>query len=151
MMHIWFEGKIRFTRTMENGMEKKVTESYLLDALSFTEAEEKLIEEMQPLITGEFSVSGIKKANFSEVFPSNDAKADRWYKCKLNFIMLDEKTGIEKRTAVYMLVQSDGFRNAVKELDEHMKGTLADYEIVSVSETAIMDVFPYGRREGENE
>lgn len=151
MMHGWFEGKIRFTRTMENGMEKKVTESYLLDALSFTEAEEKLIEEMQPLITGEFSVSGIKKANFQEVFPSNDGKADRWYKCKLNFIMLDEKTGIEKRTAVYMLVQSNGFRNAVKELDEHMKGTLADYEIVSVSETAIIDVFPYGRREGKNE
>lgn len=143
MMHEWFEGKVRFSKTMENGLEKMVTESYLVDALSFTEAETRLIEEMKPFMTGEYSVSVIKKAKYNEVFSSDDGKADRWFKCKLFFIALDEKTGAEKKTAVCMLVQSDCFRNAVKKLDEGMKGTLADYEIASVSETTIMDVFPF--------
>lgn len=77
MMHEWFEGKVRFPKTMENGLEKMVTESYLVDALSFTEAETRLIEEMKPFMTGEYSVSSIKKANYNEVFSSDDGKADR--------------------------------------------------------------------------
>ncbi len=95
-MHTWFECKIRYEKVMENGMNKKVTEPYLVDALSFTEAEARIIEEMTPFITGEFTVSDIKRANYSELFASDEESADRWFKCKLIFITLDEKSGAEK-------------------------------------------------------
>lgn len=143
MMHTWFEGKIRYEKTAENGMNKKVTEPYLVDALSFTEAEARLIEEMTPFIQGEYTVSDIKRANYREVFPSDAEEADRWFKCKLMFITLDEKSGAEKKTATHYLVQASNFREAVKRLDECMKGTIVDYEIASITETAIMDVYPY--------
>ena len=143
MMHNWFTCKIRYEKTMENGMNKKVTEPYLVDALSFTEAESRIIEEMTPFISGEFEVAGVAKANYNELFPSEEESADRWFKCKLWFITLDEKTGAEKRTASYLLVQASDLRDAVKKLDEVMKGTLADYVIASVAETSIMDVYTY--------
>ncbi len=142
-MHTWFECKIRYEKVMENGMQKKVTESYLVDALSFTEAEARIIEEMTPFITGEFTVSDIKRANYSELFPSDEESADRWFKCKLIFITLDEKSGAEKKTSTQVLVQAADLRDAVKKLDEGMKGTMADYQVPSVVETAIMDVYPY--------
>ena len=135
-MHTWFECKIRYEKTMENGMQKKVTEPYLVDALSF-------IEEMTPFITGEFTVSDIKRANYSELFPSDEESADRWFKCKLIFITLDEKSGAEKKTSTQVLVQAADLRDAVKKLDEGMKGTMADYQIGMVSETPLMDVYPY--------
>ena len=137
MMHNWFTCK------MENGMNKKVTEPYLVDALSFTEAESRIIEEMTPFISGEFEVSGVAKANYNELFPSEEESADRWFKCKLWFITLDEKSGAEKRTSTNVLVQASDLRDAIKKLDEGMKDTLADYVIASVAETAIMDVYPY--------
>ena len=143
MMHTWFEGKIRYEKVAENGMNKKVTEPYLVDALSFTEAEARLIEEVTPFISGEFTVTDIKRANYSEIFPSDEEDADKWYKCKLYFITIDEKSGAEKKTATNILVQAADLRDAVKKLDEVMKGTLADYVIASVAETAIMDVYPY--------
>ena len=99
MMHTWFECKIRYEKVMENGMNKKVTEPYLVDALSFTEAEARIIEEITPYISGEFTVSDIKRANYSELFPSDEDAADRWFKCKLFFITLDEKSGAEKKTS----------------------------------------------------
>ena len=100
-MHTWFECKIRYEKTMENGMNKKVTEPYLVDALSFTEAEARIIEEMTPFISGEFTVSDIKRANYSELFPCEEEAADRWFKCKLVFITLDEKSGAEKKTSTH--------------------------------------------------
>ena len=142
-MHTWFEVKIRYEKVAENGMQKKVTEPYLFDALSFTESEGKCIEEMTPFISGEFTVSDIKRANYSEIFFSEEESADRWFKCKLVFITLDEKSGAEKKTSTQVLVQAADLRDAVKKLDEGMKGTLADYVIASVAETAIMDVYPY--------
>ena len=147
MMHTWFECKIRYEKVMENGMNKKVTEPYLVDALSFTEAEARIIEEITPYISGEFTVSDIKRANYSELFPSEEDAADRWFKCKLFFITLDEKSGAEKKTSTTVLVQASDLRDAVKKLDEGMKGTMADYQIASVAETAIMDVYPYSAEE----
>ena len=147
MMHTWFECKIRYERVMENGMNKKVTEPYLVDALSFTEAEARSIEEMTPFISGEFTISDIKRANYSELFPSDEESADRWFKCKLIFITLDDKSGAEKKTSTQVLVQAADLRDAVKKLDEGMKGTMADYQIASVAETAIMGVYPYSAEE----
>ena len=146
-MHTWFECKIRYERVMENGMNKKVTEPYLVDALSFTEAEARIIEEMTPFISGEFTISDIKRANYSELFPSDEESADRWFKCKLIFITLDDKSGAEKKTSTQVLVQAADLRDAVKKLDEGMKGTMADYQIASVAETAIMGVYPYSAEE----
>lgn len=143
MMHNWFECSIRYEKLAENGMNRKVTEAYLVDALSFTEAEARIIEEMNPYINGEFTVSGVKRVGYSELFPSEEDAADRWFKCKLFFITLDEKSGAEKKASTTVLVQASDLRDAVKKLDEGMKGTLADYVIGSVSETAIMDVYPY--------
>ncbi|MBR3897355.1 MAG: DUF4494 domain-containing protein [Bacteroidaceae bacterium] len=139
----WFECKIRYEKTLENGMVKKVTEPYLVDALSFTEAEARIIEEMKPFISGEFTVSDIKRANYSELFFSDEEAADRWFKSKLLFITLDEKSGNEKKVATNVLIQASDLRNAVKKLDEGMKGSMADYEIASMAETAIMDVYRY--------
>lgn len=140
--HTWFECKICYEKIMENGMQKKVTEPYLVDALSFSEAEARIIEEVTSFISGEFTVSDIKRANYSELFPSDEESADRYFKCKLNFITLD-KSGKERTTSTYILVQAADLRDAVKKLDEGMKGTMADYRIESVAETAIIDVYPY--------
>lgn len=143
MMHTWFETKIRYEKTMESGMNKRVTEPYLVDALSHTEAENRIIEEMTPYISGEFEVAAVRKVKYTELFFSEDGSADRWYKVKLGFITLDEKSGAEKKTYTNVLVQSTDLRQAVKDLDAGMKGSMADYIIVSVAETAIMDVYPY--------
>lgn len=125
-------------------MIQKVTEPYLVDALSFTEAEARIIEEVTPFITGEFTVSDIKRANYSELFVSDEEAADRWFKCRLFFITLDEKSGAEKKTASFVLVQAADLRDAVRKLDEGMKDTMADYQIGAVTETTIVDVYPYG-------
>ncbi|HIZ04275.1 MAG TPA: DUF4494 domain-containing protein [Candidatus Phocaeicola gallistercoris] len=142
-MYNWFECKIRYEKLTENGITKKVTEPYLVDALSFTEAESRIIEEITPFISGEFTVADIKRANYSEIFPSDAEADDKWFKCKLYFITLDEKSGVEKKSATNILVQASDLREAVKNLDEGMKGTMADYVIASVTETAIMDIYPF--------
>ena len=140
-MHNWFECKISFDKIMENGIQKKVTEAYLVDALSFTEAEARIIKEVAPFISGEFTVKDIKRAKISELFFNENG--DRFYKVKVYFITLDEKIGAEKKTAAQMLAQASNLKDAIAVLEEGMKGTLADYEIASVTETQLMDVFPY--------
>nr|WP_245406166.1 DUF4494 domain-containing protein [Parabacteroides faecalis] len=141
MIHNWFLCKVSYEKILENGMQKKVTEPYLVDALSFTEAEARIIEEMSPFITGEFTVSAVGRAKLSEVFFNDDG--DRYYKAKIYFITLDEKSGIEKKTAAQMLVQAYNLKEAITVLEEGMKGTLADYTIASIAETQIMDVYPF--------
>lgn len=148
-MHNWFECKVTYEKMMENGMQKKVTEPYLVDALSFTEAEARIIEEIQPYITGDFTVADIKRAKISELF-FNEA-GDRFFRIKVYFITLDEKSGAEKKTAATMLAQACSLKEAIAVLEEGMKNTMADYSIASVSETMLMDVFPFsldGKKEG---
>ena len=140
-MNTLFECKIKYEKVQDNGTTKKVTEPYIVKALTFTEAENNIVEEMLPFVSGEFTISDIKRANYSELFFCEEEAADRWFKCKLIFITLDEKSGAEKRTSTQVLVQASDLRDAVKKLDEGMKGTMADYKIGSVSETAIMDVY----------
>lgn len=146
-MHTWFECRIRYEKLMENGMNKKVTELYLVDALSFTEAEARIIGEMTPFITGEFTVTDIKRANYSELFTTEEESADKWYAGRLEFITLDEKSSAEKKTYTNVLIEAADMRDAMKKLDEGMKGTMADYSSVLLKETKIMDVFPYTPQE----
>ncbi len=145
----WFECKIRYKKTMEDGLEKMVTEGYVVDALSFTEAEQRVMEEVSAYISGEFEVRDIKKASYGEVFFSDAETADRWYKAKLQFITIDEKSEKEKRSNVYYLVNAGTFTGAVKNIEEVMAGTMVDYVIASVAETALMDVYEYGRDKDE--
>ena len=144
-MHNWFECKVSYDKTLENGMQKKVTEPYLVDALSFTEAEARIIEEIRPYISGEFTIADIKRAKFSELFFNENG--DRYFKAKIYFITLDEKSGAEKKTAAQMLAQASDLKEALAVVEKGMEGTLADYTIASLTETMLVDVFPYSTEE----
>ena len=144
----FFECKVRYEKTMEDGLQKKVTETYVVDALSFTEAESSIIEEMKPYVLSnninDIEVTAIKIAPYKEViFADTDSTADKFYKVRCDFISIDEKNGKEKKTAVYYLVQASSVEGARKRIDEAMGGTMIDYAIVSVVETNIMDVFEH--------
>lgn len=140
-MHNWFECKVTYDKLLENGTQKRVSEPFLVDALSFTEAEARIIEEVRPYISGDYSVEAVGKAKISEMF-FNEA-GDRFFKFRVYFITLDEKSGAEKRTAVNMMAQACTLKEAIAVLEEGMKSTMADYSIASVKETSIMDVFPF--------
>ena len=139
----WFECTVRYERQMEDGMTKKVNELYVVDALSFGEAEESITKEMTAYVSGEFEVKNINPAAYGEVFFSENAADDRWYKARLSFITIDEKTEKEKRTSVTYLVQASTFNGAVKNIEEVMSGTMIDYVIANIMETKIMDVYEH--------
>lgn len=137
----YFLSTVRYDKVMENGLKKTVNEQYLFDALSFTEAEARTIEQLTPYISGEFTIPQIVKPRISEVFRSDDMSADRFYKVKVAFITLDEKSGAEKKINSFILVQSSSFKNAYDSFIEGMKG-ITDYEIVSIEETSILEYYP---------
>ena len=139
----WFECTVRYERQMEDGMTKKVNELYVVDALSFGEAEESITKEMTAYVSGEFEVKNINPAAYGEVFFSENAADDRWYKARLSFITIDEKTEKEKRSSVTYLVQASTFNGAVKNIEEVMSGTMIDYVIANIMETKIMDVYEH--------
>lgn len=149
-MHNWFLCKIRYEKTVEDGSNKKVTEPYLVDALSFTEAEARIIEEITPFITGEFTVVDISRAHYSEIFTSSEDSASKWYAGRLAFVVIDEKSAKEKKTFTNVLIQAANIQDAMKKLDEGMKGTSVDYSSILLKETAIMDVYPYEAKEGKS-
>ena len=140
-MSAWFECKVKYQKTDQNGKDKIVNEPYLIDAVSFTEAESRIHSELEPYITGEFTVTNIKIANFSELIP--DENGDRWFKCKVTFISLDEEKGVERKSSTYMLVQANTVKEAYDNVDKSMAGTVSDYSIPNIAESPIMDVFPY--------
>lgn len=139
----WFETKIRYDKMMDDGKQKMVTELYVVDALSFTEAEASIIEEMSSYISGEFKVTGISQSTYGEIFFSDIDTDDRFFKVKLQFITIDEKTEKEKRSNVIYLVQAHTLQQAIKNIEEVMSSTMIDYAIVAVQETQIMDVFEH--------
>ena len=141
ILNNYFECKIRYEKAQDNGQNKKINETYLVNAISFGEAETRIIEEMTPFIAGEFNITDIKKATYSELFESEEAAADTYYKIKLVFTTLDEVKGTEKKTAVNTLARATDLRDAAKTVNEGMKGTMSDYQIASVVETKIMDIF----------
>lgn len=142
LMNNWFECKVKVDKTLENGTQKKVTEPYLVDAMNFTDAEARIIKEITPYCNGQLEVVDIKRAKYSEMFTDDSETADKWYKAKVVFVSLDEKNQTEKKTATLMLVQAGSFKDALYTLEDGMKGSLADYEIHTIQETNILDVFP---------
>ena len=135
----WFECKVRYDKLQENGAVKKVNEPYLVDALSFTEAEARITEEQTPFISGDFSVSAVKRTKIAEIFFVEGG--DRWFLVKVGFITIDEKTAVENRSTSLILVQASNFKEAYDNFIKGMAGTMADYEIMSISETPLMDVY----------
>ena len=139
-MSQWFETKVKYDKTMlDTGAIKSVTEPYLVDALSFTEAEARITKEMEPFVSVELTVTAVRKVRFEDVLYHEGG--DRWYKVKINMITIDEKTGAEKRSASFSLVQASEFKLALDYFLEAMKSVLFDFEIVNITEMAYIDVF----------
>jgi hypothetical protein len=142
MLHTWFECKVRYIKVDEkSGKEKKITEPYLVDAVSFTEAESRIHEEMETMIRGDFQVTNIRKADYSDLFPNS--AGDRWYKCKVSHLSIDEKAGKEKKVSSQMLVMADNVRDAYDNLMEGLSDMVVDFEVISITESPIKEIFPY--------
>jgi len=147
----WFECKIKYQKQQEDGTQKKVTEQYALNALSFTEAEKRIMEEMSSYISGAFEVSDIKKARYKEVVFDDADSSDKWYKVKVQYITLDERTAKEKLSNVYYLVNASTSKVALNNTIEYLGQGMADYKIASVVETKIFDVYEYGANNNKEE
>ena len=143
---IWFECKVRYEKTGDDGMPRKVTETYVVDALSFSEVESRILEEMGKYVSGELEVCDLKIAQYKEIFFADNDLADKWYKAKLAFITIDEKTDKEKKTSVFYLVNAGNINSALKNVDELMGSTMIDYQTCNLTETHIMDVFEYKKK-----
>ncbi len=141
----WFETKIKYEKTMEDGQTKFTTEQYVVDALSFTEAEKHVMEECKSMISGTFEVENIKKASYKEVFLNENEEVIRYYKAKIMLILFDEKTEKEKRKPMFVLVEASSLEKAITLIHEGMKGTMSDYEIAAVNETQILEVFLHNK------
>ena len=139
----WFKTKVKYQKTMEDGSEKVVSEAYVVDASSFTEAENAIIDEMSVYVSGEFKVSNLGKASYNEIFFSDVDDDDKFYTCKLQFIVIDDKSDKEKRSNVNYLVQAKSLARALRYIDEVMGKSMLDYDIVGINETKIYDVFEH--------
>ena len=140
-MHNWYETTVKYEKTSEEGKIVKTSAKHLIDALSFTEAEARIIAEMQPFISGEFKVAGIVPKKINEIFYNENG--EKWFRAKVNFVTLDEEKGVERKSPTTMLVQACDIKEAREGLVEGMKGSMADYEVESITETKIVDVFKY--------
>lgn len=145
MSAIWYECKVKYRKIDENGIQKVVTEPYLVDALSFTEAESRINTEMSTFISEEFKIVNIKVANFNEIRAFENA--DRWFRSKVSLLAYDEEKGKERKTNLYLLIQANDVKDAFENTVEVMKNTMGEYTIPAISESPIMDVFPYFNEE----
>ncbi len=148
-MQTWFEVKVKYVKVDQDGRERKVSEVYLIDAVSFTDAEARTIEQMQQIIRGEFHIDNIKKSNIVEIFPHDNG--EYWYKAKITLITIDEKAGKEKKVNNYFLVAADNFKEAYLRLEEGLSYILVPYQTTSMALSTIVDVFPYFKEEEQEE
>ncbi|WP_106791215.1 DUF4494 domain-containing protein [Aquimarina sp. Aq78] len=147
MSTTWYECKVKYRKINESGVQKVTTEPYLVDALSYTEAETRINEEMSAYISEEFKITNIKIANFAEIHPFENS--DRWFKSKVSLISYDEESGKERKSSMYLLVQANDVKEAYDNTISMMKDSVSDYTVPAISESPIMDVFPYFSGEEE--
>ena len=139
-MSNWFECKVKYQKVDENGKQKGVAENYMVDAVSFTDAEARITKELEQYAgLGEFVVASIKTANYTEIIPNESG--DRWFKCKAVFISYDEKSGKERRSSSNMLVQATDVKDAYEVLSKALSTSVADFTIPAINESSIMDIF----------
>ena len=141
MTNEYFECSVSYEKMMDNGIEKRVKEMYLVEAVSFANAESRFLEEITPFMTGEFEVAAVNKRKYLEIFENTELSADRYYKVKASFITLDEKSGNEKEKSYLYLVQAADIHQALDKFDEGMKGSMMDYTIKAVTETPYLDLY----------
>lgn len=148
MSAIWFECKVKYRKTDDTGVQRVTTEPYLVDALSYTEAETRINKEMAAYISEEFKITNIKVANYAEIHPFENA--DRWFKSKVSLLAYDEESGKERKSNINILLQANDIKEAFDNTVAVMNGTMGEYTIPMISESPIMDVFPYFNGEEEN-
>ena len=136
----WFEVKVRYEQTQEDGMNKMVTETYVYKAEDFGEAYDKATKDMSTSISGEFEITAMKIAQYKEIITQDERTEEKYYRVKVNLIILDEKTQKEKKTACYYLVNADSVEKARKYTDTALSDTMMDYVIEAVQEAKIIDV-----------
>lgn len=142
MMQTWFESKVKYVKISESGNESTVTENFLLDAVSYTDAETRIIRQMQQMVKGgEFTIVDIKKSRIAEVFPYETG--EWWFKATINLVTIDEEAGKEKKLRTYYLVMADDIQQSLDRLDESLSFMVIPYVISSMAVSTIVDVFPY--------
>ena len=139
----WFEAKVKYVKVGEDGKEKKVSELYLLDAVSYTEAESRITEELRKMIKGNFNIVGLKKSNITELVESNDENDDKWFRSTVAIIDADQISGKEKKSNQYFLVAGSDINSALSNLQKSLSTYVVPFEIPSVKDTNFVDVFPY--------
>ncbi|MDB4582440.1 DUF4494 domain-containing protein [Draconibacterium sp.] len=146
MLQTWFESKAKYMKVSGSGKEQMVTENFLLDAVSFTDAETRMIRQMQQMVKGgEFSVVDIKKSNIAEIFPYENG--EWWFKVTINLVTIDEEAGREKKLRTYYLIMADDIKQALQRLDESLSYLVIPYVVTSIAVSTIVDVFPYDASE----
>lgn len=136
----WFEVRVRYEKTSEDGKQRAVTEQYVVEAMSFTEAEAAITAYIVPYVSGGFAITAITIAPYGEVFFTDDEKADKYFRVKVAFIILDEKTGKEKKTTATYLASAANTEGALRNTDAAFAPTMIDYYVSSITETALLDV-----------
>ena len=134
----YFECKISYEKQMEDGKTKRVSELYLIEAISFSEAESIMLYQLAQWYAGEAKIETLKRDKVAEIF---EADAEKIYRVKVNFITLDETSGKEKKNAVYMLVYADSIEKARQEHEHGMKGMMSDYEVEKIEETKLVEIY----------
>ena len=137
----FFETKVSYERAGEKGLNTKVNEVYLVQGFTFTEIEKRLTQELQPQVTGEFNINKMERTKYNELVDNTSETADKWFKCKISMITIDEVSAKEKKTKVLMLVKAEDADTALRQLHKHMENSIMDYEVVSVTESPIIDIF----------
>ena len=138
---IWFEIKLKYSKIVDAGKEKKITESYIVDAISWTESEARIIREMESYVNNEFDITSIKKVEISEIFASENS--EHWYKIESNIISIDENKGKEKESKQTYLVLANKLEEALFVYNENMQNMIIPFEIISIKKTNIINIFPY--------
>lgn len=146
----WFEAKVKYVKVGEDGRERKVSEMYLLDAMSYTEAECRMVSEMETIVKGDYYIPSLKKSNITEVVMSEDERDDRWYKAKIAIIDADEVSGKEKSSYQYYLVAAADTNRALENLNKALATFVVSWEVASIADTQFMDVLPYEEDDEEN-
>lgn len=146
----WFEAKVKYMRVGEDGRERKVSEMYLIDAMSYTEAESRTVSEMETIVKGDYYIPSLKKSNITEVVTSEDERDDRWYKAKVAIVDAEEVSGREKRSFQYYLVAASDTNRALENLNKALATFVVPWEVASIADTQFMDVLPYEEDDEEN-
>ena len=148
MMQTWFESKVKYMKVSESGSESMVTENFLLDAVSYTDAETRIIRQMQQIVRGgEFQIVDIKKSRIAEVFPFENG--EWWFKAAINLVTIDEEAGKEKKIKTNYLIMADDIKEALTRLDESLEYLVIPFVVTSLAVSPIVDVFPYNPEEAQ--